>query len=53
MIDLKPALNKDQLDHRVLKDFNKALNKDFVNSWIIFAEKADTCYRRIIRNSRT
>lgn len=32
MIDLKPALNKDQLDHRVLKDFNKALNKDFVNS---------------------
>ena len=32
IIDLKPALTKEQLDHRVLKDFNKALNKDFVNS---------------------
>ena len=32
IIDLKPALNKEQLDHRVLKDFNKTLNKDFVNS---------------------
>ena len=32
IIDLKPALTKEQLDHRVLKDFNKALNKDFGNS---------------------
>lgn len=31
-IDLKPALNKEQLDARVLKDFEKNNNKDFINA---------------------
>ncbi len=32
LIDLKPALTKEQLDHRVLKDFQQVMNKDFGNS---------------------
>lgn len=31
-IDLKPALSHEELDKRVLKDFSKYSNKDFVNS---------------------
>lgn len=31
-IDLKPALSEKELDARVLRDFNKYINKDFVNS---------------------
>lgn len=31
-IDLKPALNQKQLDDRVLKDFEKFINKSFKNS---------------------
>lgn len=32
LIDLKPALSREQLDQRVLKDFKKMSNKDFGNS---------------------
>lgn len=32
IIDLKPALDIKTLDNRVLSDFSKALNKDFINS---------------------
>ena len=32
IIDLKPALDTKTLDNRVLSDFSKALNKDFINS---------------------
>lgn len=32
LIDLKPALTKEQLDHRILKDFQQVMNKDFGNS---------------------
>ena len=31
-LDLKPALSKDMLDQRLLKDFNKNINKAFKNS---------------------
>lgn len=31
-IDLKPALDKDKLDARILRDFAEKINKDFVNS---------------------
>ena len=31
-IDLKPALSEEQLDGRILRDFNKAKNKEFKNS---------------------
>lgn len=31
-IDLKPALNKKELDNRLLKDFAKYINKDFKNA---------------------
>lgn len=31
-IDLKPALDRDQLDKRILKDFEKAKNKQYKNS---------------------
>ncbi len=31
-IDLKPALSYDELDRRILKDFEKNINKDFINS---------------------
>ncbi len=31
-IDLKPALDEQELDARILKDFTKYTNKDFVNS---------------------
>ncbi|MCM1194788.1 MAG: NAD(P)/FAD-dependent oxidoreductase [Firmicutes bacterium] len=31
-IDLKPALDSDKLDARILRDFSKSLNKDFGNS---------------------
>ncbi len=31
-IDLKPALTKEQLDNRILRDFSQELNKDFANS---------------------
>ena len=31
-IDLKPALTEEQLDHRILKDFEQAKNKQFKNS---------------------
>lgn len=30
-IDLKPALSRDQLDHRILRDFEKNQNKQFKN----------------------
>ena len=32
IIDFKPALDTKTLDNRVLSDFSKALNKDFINS---------------------
>ena len=32
VIDLKPALDEKQLDSRLLRDFAKYMNKDFVNS---------------------
>lgn len=31
-IDLKPALDEEALDKRILRDFSKELNRDFVNS---------------------
>lgn len=31
-IDLKPALNEDKLDARVMRDFGKNKNRDFINS---------------------
>lgn len=31
-IDLKPALNREQLDQRLLRDFEKNINKKFANS---------------------
>ncbi|MCL2873392.1 MAG: NAD(P)/FAD-dependent oxidoreductase [Defluviitaleaceae bacterium] len=31
-IDLKPALSKEELDKRLLKDFEKYINKDFANA---------------------
>ena len=31
-IDLKPALDEKELDHRLLSDFSKAPNKDFTNA---------------------
>ena len=31
-IDLKPALTEDQLEKRVMRDFNKNINKDFSNA---------------------
>lgn len=31
-IDLKPALQTEQLDSRILRDFSENLNKDFINS---------------------
>lgn len=32
VIDLKPALNLEQLDKRILRDFSEELNRDFSNS---------------------
>ncbi|MBO5454295.1 MAG: NAD(P)/FAD-dependent oxidoreductase [Clostridia bacterium] len=32
VLDLKPALSENELDKRILKDFDKNINKDFVNS---------------------
>ena len=32
VIDLKPALSHEQLDNRILRDFNENQNKDFINS---------------------
>ncbi len=32
VIDLKPALTPEQLDKRILRDFNEQINKDFINS---------------------
>ncbi len=32
VIDLKPALNEEQLDKRILRDFEKNVNKSFINS---------------------
>ena len=32
VIDLKPALSFEKLDQRILRDFEKNLNKDFINS---------------------
>ncbi len=32
VIDLKPALSEEQLDHRILRDFEEAKNKQFKNS---------------------
>ena len=31
-IDLKPALDEEKLDARILRDFSEAMNKDFVNA---------------------
>lgn len=31
-IDLKPALDEKQLDHRILRDFEEEKNKDYINS---------------------
>lgn len=31
-IDLKPALSEKQLDERILRDFSKNMNRDFINS---------------------
>lgn len=31
-IDLKPALDREKLDARILRDFSERMNKDFVNS---------------------
>ena len=39
-IDLKPALDAEQLDKRILKDFEEAKNKQFKNSiWKLFPAK--------------
>lgn len=32
LLDLKPALDEKTLDHRILSDFSKYANKDFINS---------------------
>ncbi len=32
VVDLKPALSEEELDARVLSDFSKNINKDFINS---------------------
>ena len=32
IIDMKPALSSEQLDARILRDFSKQLNRDFINS---------------------
>jgi predicted Rossmann fold flavoprotein len=32
ILDLKPALTEEQLDHRILRDFEEQQNKDFTNS---------------------
>lgn len=32
LIDLKPALDENTLDKRIIKDFNKYINKDIINS---------------------
>lgn len=32
IIDMKPALSEQQLDARILRDFSKQLNRDFINS---------------------
>lgn len=32
VIDLKPALSRDELDKRIISDFSKYLNRDFINS---------------------
>ncbi|MBE6727757.1 MAG: NAD(P)/FAD-dependent oxidoreductase [Ruminococcaceae bacterium] len=32
VIDLKPALSAEQLDKRILRDFEETLNRDFINS---------------------
>lgn len=32
VIDLKPALDSEQLDKRILRDFSEQTNKDFINS---------------------
>jgi predicted Rossmann fold flavoprotein len=39
-IDFKPALSEKQLDERILRDFNKNINKDFANSLdLLFPKK--------------
>ena len=32
VIDLKPALSEQELEHRLLSDFSKNINRDFINS---------------------
>lgn len=32
VIDLKPALSREELDKRIISDFSKYLNRDFINS---------------------
>lgn len=39
-LDLKPALDDKQLDARILKDFSKNMNKDFINSLDALLPKA-------------
>lgn len=48
-IDLKPALTEEQLDKRVLKDFEEAKNKQFKNSIGKLSRQNDPGHDRIIR----
>ena len=52
-LDLKPALTPEQLDKRLLRDFEEAKNKQFKKcAGPPVPCKADSCYDRVIRNSR-
>lgn len=43
-IDLKPALTKEQLDKRILRDFDENKNKQFKNTLNgLFPAKPDSC----------
>lgn len=51
VIDLKPALTVEQLDHRVLRDFEENLNKQFKNAISkLFPSKINSYHVRIKRN---
>ena len=44
-IDLKPALSFEQLDARILRDFEQFINKDFINSLgLLLPEKKHSNY---------
>lgn len=50
-LDLKPALTPEQLDKRLLRDFEEAKNKQFKNALDHLVPcKADSCYDRVVRH---